>query len=253
MTRHTIRFNFGRPISMRAFAVLVAGCAGLGTIACVPPNPGPPVIDDNFLNQNGGPPPSNDNAPPGGENDNSVGGTNNQNDNDVGAGANENADNTSTGGSGCTTEPDCALGFNCVSGACLVSTTPDVELGDENPFVAIEEGGELIIRRGFQGGNHIFMSVRVTGFPPNATVAFRRGVTPTGSTLPLVIESTVTQFLVDEGNGVNRLNQVFVFIDGVLPQDYDGREATVTIGVSDPTNPALTASVTQRVILVAEP
>lgn len=153
----------------------------------------------------------------------------------------------------CVAEAECDLGFNCSEGACVATESSDIELGDETPYLRTPEGGNMIVRRGFQGGNHIFMSVKTVGFTPGAAVSFTRGVQPDGTTLPLVINSTVTQFLEAQVDGTQLLQQVFVFIDGVIPQNYDGLPATVTMTITEQANPAITATLTQRVILTAEP
>ncbi len=157
----------------------------------------------------------------------------------------------------CFGEGDCAVGMNCDGISCVATEMPDLVIGDESPFVQISERGTMIVRRGFQGGNHIFVSVVTSGFEftdidGRQDVLFARGIYIDGAPIPLVVESTNTQFLQDTGNGYGLLDRVFVFIDGVLPPDYDGREATVEITVTDANDPSITSSIIQRVTLRAE-
>lgn len=248
--------NAGREITRQgrictvALPCLIASLLLLGPACSVPQLPDPD-INDNFLNDNGGAGNSNTS----GGNDN-IGGNDNTgvNDNSV---ANDNAggtdnqnDNTVT--SACTGQGDCPLGQECRSGVCAAAEGPDLEIGDEAPFAAIVEGGDMIVRRGFQGGNHIFLSVRAVGFDPQAGVEFTRGVVPVDSPLPVVIESTVTQFFTPQSDGTLLLDRIFTFIDGVLPDDYDGKEATVTVRLTDLTDPSITAELVQQVVLRAE-
>lgn len=209
-------------------------------------NPPSPEINDNFLNANSQ---GNSNAS---ANDNvSVNANSNVSGND------NSSSNGNVAGGRCTLEGECPLGTNCVSGACMATSGPDLVIGDENPFALIPEGGTMIVRRGFQGGNHIFMSVQTTGFPftqgdGRQAVQFTRGIQPDGTPFPLVVESTVTQFLQNRGDGIGLLDRVFVFIDGVLPADYDGRMATVFVTVTDPADPSISATLIQKVVLRAE-
>jgi len=221
------------------------------------PQPSDPDINDNFLNDNGDVGNSNDS---GGNdnvagndnaagNDNTGGNDNSAGNDNAGVSSNEN-DNTST--AGCAGEGDCPLGQECRSGVCAVVAGPDLLVGDETPFTAIVEGGDMIVRRGFQGGNHIFISVKAIGFNPASGVEFTRGIVPVDSPLPVVIESTITQFFTVQDDGTLLLDRIFTFIDGVLPDDYDGREATVTIRLTDLADPSITAELVQQVVLRAE-
>jgi hypothetical protein len=225
-----IRFGLGICV-VPVIAVVMSGCSV---------NPEPPMINDNFLNTNSQ---GNSNAS---ANDN---GSVNVNDNATG--------NSNSSGTTCTQEGECPLGTNCVAGACAPVAAPDLVIGDENPFALIPEGGTMIVRRGFQGGNHIFMSVQTSGFPftegdGRQAVLFTRGIQPDGTPFPLVVESTVTQFLQNRGEGTGLLDRVFVFIDGILPPDYDGRAATVFVTVTDAADATISATLIQRVILRAE-
>ena len=64
----------------------------------------------------------------------------------------------------------CASGEVPKNGACV----PDnlrVEIGYGNPVTLISEGGELQVRRGFQGLVDALLGFRLTGFRPNAEVS----------------------------------------------------------------------------------
>lgn len=179
---------------------------------------------------------------------------NSHNDNAVG---NDNAESNDNVEPECFGEGDCVVGTNCDGVSCVATEMPDLVIGDEFPFSQISERGTMIVRRGFQGGNHIFVSVVTSGFEftdidGRQDVLFARGIYIDGAPIPLVVESTVTQFLQETGNGIGLLDRVFVFIDGVLPPDYDGREATVEITVTDAVDPSISASIIQRVTLMAE-
>jgi len=66
----------------------------------------------------------------------------------------------------CAAETDCALGEQCDAGVCQ-PVSVDVQVGYGNPFVALSEGGDLPLLRGFQGYTELYLSYRTKGFTPS--------------------------------------------------------------------------------------
>lgn len=168
-------------------------------------------------------------------------------------------------GCGCTVETDCALGQNCVDGLCVPAAIPDIEISDDNApcvttgYARLEDGGVFNLCEGFQGSNRLFLTIRATGFPPNAVVDASYTLTvlnpqtctttcPSGELCfnggcVLGALSIPNAQMADIGGGVNQ----YTGIDDFLTQGVsflEGREALLTVTITDTTNPQITASIT---------
>ncbi len=193
-------------------------------------------------------------------------------------------DNVDSDGNGvpdgcCEFETDCELGEVCDGdGFCVPATGPDLELGVgggefaciEGSYTKLAHGGELTLCEGFQGSVELWVSLRLTGFPPNAVVLVTFGVslaehpctdvedcdaelecidgycTPDGSSPPPVWHLT------DAGDGVNELFGYLYIID--LSADYlGGQEIIISMNVADQTDPSITASLDLNVIVSVAP
>lgn len=167
-------------------------------------------------------------------------------------------------GCGCTVETDCALGQNCVDGLC-VAAVPDIEISNDNApcvttgYARIEDGGVLNICEGFQGLEELFLTVRATGFAPNATVNASYTLTvlnpqtctttcPPGESCfnggcVIGARDIAGAQMTDIGGGVNE----YTGIGDLLFQGasfLDGLDALLTVTITDTTDPLITASIT---------
>ena len=151
----------------------------------------------------------------------------------------------------CKSEPDCPLGESCVSGICQPST-PDIELGQGDPFNRILEGGDLLVIPGFQGFGDIFLSYRTLGYTSDGTATITLDVTliddgtrVAGDAPSFALSHPFTEVSADVNVGVN---------DGWLiaqnPFPLFGRRANVTLTITDDTDPSITVTLQQTVVLV---
>ena len=192
-------------------------------------------------------------------------------------------DNVDSDGNGvpdgcCAFETDCELGEVCdVDGFCVPATGPDLEIGVgvgagggefaciDGPYAKLVHGGALTLCEGFQGIVEMWLSLRLTGFPPNATVEVTRSVSLAEHPCTEVedcdaglecIDGYCTPFgagptllpLTDVGDGVNELFGLLYMI--FLSADYlDGQEIIISMSVADQIDPSITASLDLNVIV----
>lgn len=179
---------------------------------------------------------------------------------------NGNCEFTPIPGCGCTFESDCDLGETCDNGMCVPTSGPDLEVGVgggvagciTTPFERFENGGLLQFCQGFQGLSDVWLTIRVKGFAPNASLRVTRSLSFVGvncSTTPNcdiglycidnlcspIDRVTTTVPMTDVGGGVNQTtNYLFAMF---FPPDYlEARDAVLTIKVEDPNNSAITAT-----------
>jgi len=165
---------------------------------------------------------------------------------------------------GCTVETDCALGETCVDGLCQPAAGADLELSDNNApcvttgYARLESGGIFNLCEGFQGLDELFLTIRATGFAPNAVVDAHYELTLPN---PDACTSTCTSgqefcyigrcvlgardifgaTMTDIGGGVNE----FTGMSDILFQGVsflDGLEAILTVTVTDAGDPLLTTT-----------
>jgi hypothetical protein len=152
----------------------------------------------------------------------------------------------------CAQETDCVLGENCTDGACQPSAAPDLEIGQgggtgclPDEYRQVRFDGQLQICEGFQGLIDLYLTLRATGFAPNAHVQVTRRLSlldapcaaqeqcgdgyfcldglcsPSG-------EFTVNRQMADIGGGVNELPTFhFILFDAV--NNVDGRPAVLRV------------------------
>lgn len=140
---------------------------------------------------------------------------------------------------------------------------PALELSDSSaccvpgPYVKLEEGGAFNICGGFQGLSEMFLTLRVTGFPPNAvvdlswTLEYPNAQSCTAGACPVnelclngvcVIggEDLSDVQLTDIGGGVNEFALMeILFLD---PLSLDGQQAVLSAAVRDASNSSIRAS-----------
>lgn len=171
-------------------------------------------------------------------------------------------------GTPCETEADCELGESCTDGLCAPTTAADVQLGKgvpvdtaedpcnvdddvERTYETLPEGGSLPVCTLGQGGIHTFISFRVTGFSLEQSLSYRRSMTYVDDGSEVLPESTIPLnpfFLTELEGGVIEGFDVFDFLLGV-PGDADGREAILNVEIIDDSDPPITASISQTIVL----
>ncbi len=151
----------------------------------------------------------------------------------------------------CQTEPDCALGQACDGGFCTTSNDPDIQyLADSDGIIApVEEGGTVPVYRGFQGGQHTYLTIRATGFESEsaATLDVQMVLVEDGSN---AIDPQTLEIVFSEIEpGVTEAAEIFVRTTGFASGQLHRKDAIVTITVTDVVDPSITASVEQTVFL----
>ncbi|MFQ5489608.1 MAG: hypothetical protein ACE5GE_02700 [Phycisphaerae bacterium] len=149
----------------------------------------------------------------------------------------------------CSAEPDCLLGESCNGGFCTPATA-DIELGYGDPYIKIAEGGDMPMNRGFQGFGELFLSYRTTGYTPggNATISLRITLVADGT--DVLPDTTVPgNTFVEISPGVNEklIDFWLVFRN---PNEYYGMTANVFLTITDETNPTISVSIQQTVVIV---
>jgi hypothetical protein len=177
-----------------------------------------------------------------------------------------NCEFTDIPGCACDFETDCELGENCVGGLCVATTVPDLQVGIgagtlgciTSGFEPFEENGLLQICEGFQGFTEVWLSIRATGFPPNAPVAVTKSLSYVGADCTTTLDctagltcvndlcsptpqSTVNFTMVDIGGGVNQI-AAYGFAMFFSANTVDNRDVVLTITVKDVNNPSIQAT-----------
>lgn len=133
-------------------------------------------------------------------------------------------------------------------------TAPAVELGYSfgQPYECVFDDDVIPVEFGFQGGIHFFISLRLSGFAPDAQVSiFREGVFLDDEGTA-VYPYTVPQVIcTDIGNGVNEIDSLFVGIF-VAPSQADGRTAELIFTVTDLNDSNVTATIVRRLLFVED-
>lgn len=152
----------------------------------------------------------------------------------------------------CLVESDCPLGENCVTGLCVVADGPDIQIGQLAPFEAIPDGGDLPLFVGKQGLLDGFMAYQVTGFDPGAVFNITRVmVLDTGE--DILTEDDFVQAFEEVEPGINQFGHgiiVFPVMHGGDPSKLFGREAIFSVTFEALSDPSITVSLSQHVILV---
>ena len=151
----------------------------------------------------------------------------------------------------CQTEPDCALGERCDGTVCVTTEGPDLQyLADiDGVTEPVGDGASVPVERGLQGGLHTFVTLRTTGFGPDATVSFEVGVVMVDDGSEAIATRTIDVFFTEIDAGVTEAADIFVRFDVFVPGELHRREAIVTMTVTDAIDPSVTASLVQNVVL----
>ncbi len=129
-------------------------------------------------------------------------------------------------------------------------TAPAIELGFayEVPYGCLSDGDTLSVFFGDQGGIHLLVTIRGTGFPPGVAVGITRsGVMVDNGDIAVGLWTQNTLFA-DIGDGLDQKLNLFVGLF-MAPGTADGRLADLTFTVTNRNDPPNTATVTTRVLL----
>lgn len=152
----------------------------------------------------------------------------------------------------CEFEADCGLGFNCTNGQCSTALAADVQYlvttGANANIVA--EGGDAPVFQGFQGGSHTFVTLRTTGFAPNAFVIFSSEIILEADGRIVSSRQTFEVSMTDIGDGVNELRDIFVQFDNATFSEVINQAAVISLSLESVEDSGITASLSQRVVLV---
>ncbi len=147
-------------------------------------------------------------------------------------------------------EANCPLGQNCDGVVCATTSDPDVELGLSNtgPYVRMGEGDAYTGFAGVQGFIDSFLSLRVAGFDPGASVNLTRRVIKVDDQTVLAFENTFQVTLADTGDGFSGVLDHYIFVFAA-PADVSDALIQLDVTVTDVNDPNITASITQTAIL----
>ncbi len=149
----------------------------------------------------------------------------------------------------CTHETDCDLGFNCVAGQCTAAAEEDLELGtgsNAGSYAKLAVGDTYYMQAGFQGLIDAYISFRVTGFAPGATVDVATSIRIVENN-QLIHQTLLPRALLDAGGGINQYFDFYMFVF-VPPSQVDGKVVRISLTVTDQTDPNISASQTIDVV-----
>lgn len=122
-------------------------------------------------------------------------------------------------------------------------------------FTPVADGEVMPLYTGGQGGSHIFVTVRINGFPASdegyASVRLDEVVTLESDGRVLHDIEQVVRFLPVADNTME-ISSRFVFLDAV-PTTINGRVAIVDFGLTSEADPAVTARIRQSILLDLQP
>ena len=132
-------------------------------------------------------------------------------------------------------------------------TAPAIELGFafDVPYGCLRDGDTLPVFFGFQGGIHLFVTIRGTGFPPDAAVGVTRSGVMVDNGDIAVSLYTVNNVFTDIGDGLDQVLNLFTGLF-MAPGNAHGRLADLTFTVTNHDDPTNTATVTTRVLLIED-
>ena len=155
----------------------------------------------------------------------------------------------------CTSDEDCMPNEVCEDFSCVASPDTQVEIGftdlDSGTYRVITDGQVMPLFTAFQGGSHIFVTLRATGFPDTEDGAVN-----------VVVAQIVTRL--DSGDVLNEFTQTipfteidesrieresrFVFLDAT-PEDIDGQTVMLSFTLTAQEDDSIVAGITQTVVL----
>jgi len=125
----------------------------------------------------------------------------------------------------------------------------EIGIANGEPYRPLEDGGEMPVFGGFQGGIHIFVSFELTGFPPDAAVDITCSGRLVETDQTVIIQETLRANFIEVEPGVNQILDWLVFLDARL-EDVVDREGILSFEVVSIDDPSLVASADLRVVFV---
>ena len=154
----------------------------------------------------------------------------------------------------CTSDEDCTPNEVCEDFSCVASPDPQVEVGftdlDSGTYRVITDGQVMPLFTAFQGGSHILVTLRATGFPhaeggTDVEVAQTVTLLDTGDVLNEFTQ--VLPFAAIEESRIERESR-FVFLDA-LPKDIDGQTVMLSFTLTAQEDHSIVAGINQTVVL----
>ncbi len=155
----------------------------------------------------------------------------------------------------CASDGDCMPNEVCEDSSCVTSPEPRIEIGftelDSGAYRVITDGQVMPLFTAFQGGSHIYVTLRALGFPYSE-----------GGTVDVEVAQIVT--LLDTGAVLNEFTQTiefteieesrieresrFVFLEAVQA-DLDGQTVTLSFTLTAQEDDSIVAGINQTVVL----
>ncbi len=129
-------------------------------------------------------------------------------------------------------------------------TTLTLGVANGQPFRPLENGDDLQVFSQGQGGIHVFLSFRTTGFPSEATIDFTVSATRASDGEIAIREITQPDRLNEIAPGQHERLDRFVRITALFPSEIVGTEAIFNITLTVADDPTISASQSITVFLV---
>ena len=150
----------------------------------------------------------------------------------------------------CNDECECELGENCVDGVCQPTDDPDLELavgGAADPYIKLCNNDPWTNRVGFQGFVEAGISLRASGFPPNARVELQFNMRHADGRS--IRSRTINVTLTETEPGVNVLYEWRMILTNPLC-DLCNQEVILDVQITDIADPTIRAASERRLVLV---
>lgn len=154
----------------------------------------------------------------------------------------------------CASDGDCMPNEVCEDSSCATSPEPRVELGftdlDSGAYRAIADGQVMPLFTAFQGGSHIYVTLRATGFPHSeggTDVEVAQTVTLLDTGVVLNEFSQVLPFAEIEESRIERESR-FIFLDA-FQANIDGQTVILSFTLTAQEDDSIVAGITQTVVL----
>jgi hypothetical protein len=150
-------------------------------------------------------------------------------------------------------DPACPAGLSCVQGECVADSQPQAELGytdqTSGAYQPVGDGAAMPLFTLGQGGGHLFLTFRLTGFPPPesgpVTIGYEFHFQSDGMLLNEFSQMVAAE---DIGDGVQEIPRRFVFLNA-FPEVLDGQIVTADITLTAPGAQEPLAVISQTLLL----
>lgn len=156
----------------------------------------------------------------------------------------------------CTSNADCREGEVCRDGKCNQASSSAAEIGYTDPagvYQEIKDGDNMPLFNMNQGGSHLYVTVRATGFPPPMEgvvgITLRQRVeVPELMEVPHDFTANLPFTPIEDGR--IEFPRRFVFF-AIRPFELDGKDAVVTFTLTAFDDPTISVVVERMVVLTA--